>query len=84
MSSDTRAVLQRSCLVNSTTLDGPLQTLLFDGKPMLDPLSLADCKGVTCGGQNLITVQVLVFPDLFAQQCECVLPLQMWAMQVSD
>ena len=37
-----------------------MQTLLFAGKPMLDPLSLADCKGIICGGQNLITVQVLV------------------------
>ncbi|KAL3135129.1 hypothetical protein ABBQ32_008065 [Trebouxia sp. C0010 RCD-2024] len=34
------------------------QTLLFEGRPMLDPLSLADCKGITCGGHNLITVQV--------------------------
>lgn len=57
-----------SCPATSTTLHGQLQTLLFDGRPMLDPLSLADCKGVTCGGQNLITVQVLILRDLTAQK----------------
>lgn len=53
-----------------------LQTLLFDGKTMLDPLSLADCKGITCGGQNLITVQVSGHSSsttCLPQVCECVL-----------
>lgn len=28
---------------------------------MLDPLSLADCKGITCSGLNLIQVQVTMW-----------------------
>lgn len=62
------------CLAISLNLHALLQTLLFDGKPMLDPLSLADCKGISCGGQNLITVQVLVLVvALLPQVCAHVL-----------
>ena len=71
------------CLAISLILHGLLQTLLFNGKAMLDPLSLADCKGISCGGQNLITVQVLVLFVALLVATVC-MSLHMWAMQVSN
>ena len=36
-----------------------LQKLICEGRPMLDPLSLVDCKGISSSGLNLIQVQVV-------------------------
>ena len=34
------------------------QELMFNGKPLMDPLSLEDCRGIQLGTDNCITVQV--------------------------
>lgn len=36
-----------------------LQKLICEGRAMLDPLSLVDCKGISSSGLNLIQVQVV-------------------------
>ena len=39
--------------------DKSLQKLICEGRAMLDPLSLVDCKGISSRGLNLIQVQVV-------------------------
>lgn len=45
----------RSLLMSAHVL---AQELMFNGKPLMDPLSLEDCRGIQLGTDNCITVQV--------------------------
>lgn len=47
--------MQQRCVRCSS---GLVQRLVCEGRPMLDPLSLVDCKGISSSGLNLIQVQV--------------------------
>ena len=42
----------------SLRLAGLVQALICEGRAMIDPLSLADCTGISSNGLNLIQVQV--------------------------
>lgn len=55
-----------------------VQTLTCEGQAMLDPLSLADCRGISLGGLNLIQVQVILSKRAVLQ------PLHVHVCNVSD
>ena len=46
-----------SCYVDDVDMCA-WQELIFNGKPLMDPLSLEDCKGIQLGTDNSIKVQV--------------------------